>query len=378
MADAEVSESMPAPKPKAVPKAPVKVKKAPAKASKKVVAKAEKKVAAPEATAKTSALWTHENELTAQDDADKILEEGDEEAHEKIKEIHEKEESVVAPARVHLVSEEEAAAAKKDKASLLDSVRNVVQDIKDVKQYKIDEAKHQAEVEKEEEEEAEEKKKMVAKNNSTKASKPEPTKKKINLDKLMNLAKVAKANALGNPKTQLMQEEGDAPTTTGIAAKAFKGPSTKAEVRDNTLVLHNKMAQHMASMNAALHENVKSQQEAEQYEKNKAAMATKEAAEKAKAQAEAEAQKKKEQSEKYQAALKVSAEKAKVEADARAVAKAKVADYRAAQRKLREAKPEESKVLVKPEVAVQVPEMKSSAWASGFGFAMLAVVAVGF
>merc|ERR1719428_1175449 len=200
-----------------------------------MVAAPKKKVAAPDATAKTSALWSHENELTAQDDAEKILDEGDEEAHEKIQEIHEKKESLVAPAHIHRVSEEEAAAAKTDKSDALDSVKNVVQDIKDVKEHRIEEAKHEAEVAKEEKEEAEEKRKHAAKRNATKASTPAPQEKKINLDKLMNLAKVAKANALGNPKTQLMQEDGDfsASATPGIVAKAFKGSSTKEEVKNN-------------------------------------------------------------------------------------------------------------------------------------------------
>merc|ERR1719311_1047963 len=140
----------------------------------------------------------------------------------------------------------------------------------------------------------------VAKKNATKASTPAPPKKKINLDKLMNLAKVAKANALGHPKTQLMQEDGNATggtaPTQGIAANAFKGPSTKSEVKNNTRTLHSKMTQHIASMHTALHENVKSQEEAERYEQNKAIAAAKDAAAAAKAKADAEAERKRQQS----------------------------------------------------------------------------------
>jgi len=388
MADAEVSDNLPAQhnaaltKPK-VHKIPKVTKKA--KIHKKVAAALKKQVPDPEATAKTSALWNHENELTAQDDADKILEEGDAEASKKIEEIHEQEEAKVAPARVHRVSDEEAAAAKSDKSDALEAVKNVVQDIKDAKEAKTEEAKRKAEVEKEEKEEADEKKKNAAKKNVTKASKPALPVKKINLDKLMNLAKAAKANALGSPKTQFMQDVGNntAPTQ-GIAAKAFQGPSTKAEVKNNTRSLHSKMAQHIASMHTALHENVKSQEEAKQYEQNKAIAAAKDAAAAAKAKADAEAERKRQQSTKYQAALKTSADTAKVEAEQRALAKAKVRDYRAAQRKLREAKPEPEPVLVKPEVVVQniadirnSPGSKSGSWTSGLAFATLAVVAAG-
>jgi len=381
MADEQVTDALPATV-KPVPKAPVAVKKAAPKVHKKVAAP-KKVVPDPKATAKTSALWHHENELTAEDEADKVLDEGDAEAKEKIEEIHEKEESKVAPARVHRVSEEEAAAAKNDKTDVLETVETVVQDIKDVKQAKLEEAKRKAEVEKEEKQEAEEKKKGIVKKNATKASKPAPPQKKINLDKLMNLANAAKASALGKPaKTQLMQEvEEGAPPVKGIVANAFKGASTKAEVKNNTRALHSKMAQHIASMHTALHEQVKTQEEEAAYKVNKAAVVAQEAAAAAKAQADAEAQKKKEQSAQYQAALKASAEKAKVEAEERAVAKAKVADYRAAQRKLREAKPEQPKVLVKPQVAVQqnTPDFKkSSAFSSGVAFVTLAMIAAGF
>lgn len=372
MADAEVTDNLPKDIPHP-PKPASKVKSAHTKAHKKVMAVHKKQnVSNPEATAKKSALWSHDNELTAEDDADKVLDEGDEEAHQRIEEIHEHEESKIAPARVHRVSQEEAAAAKKDKTDALDSVKTVVQDIKDLKAANVEKAREKAEVEREEKQEAEERKN--AKKNHTKAlTAKTPTQKKINLDKLMNLAKVAKANALGSPRTQLVQEV-DEPKT--IAAKAFKGPPVKDEVKKQTQDLHSTMARRIASMHTALHETVKTQNEAAQYEQNKAAEASKAQAELEKAQAEAEAQKKKEQSEKYQAALKVSQETAKVEAEQRAVAKAKVADYRAAQRKLREAKAQEqAPVLVKPMVAVQsTPEMRSDAWASaGLASATLAV-----
>merc|ERR1719191_661473 len=131
----------------------------------------------------------------------------------------------------------------------------------------------------------------------------------------MNLAKVAKANALGQPKTQFVQEV-DAPKTQGIAANAFKGPSMKGEVQKQTSNLHSKMAQNIASMHTALHEVVKTQEEDARYVQNKAANEAKAKAEEAKAKAEAEAQMKKQQSLHYQAAVKASAEKAKAEAEA--------------------------------------------------------------